>query len=263
MNNPVGICTWSLQNDAAAVMQTLEATGLSHLHLDVSAVDLFADVIGSGAVKVSCTMTGFPQEDYLTLESIRRTGGIIPDDCFERNRQIVVDAIEKTAELGVPYLSFHAGFIDHEDEAGFKQFFRRMNGLADVASDCGVMLLLETGQETAKDLRWFFDIIEHPALGVNFDPANMILYGKGDPVEAVTVLAPWIKHVHIKDAVKAAAPGEWGAEVPWGDGEVGAHAFVRVLGKINYTGALAIEREAGDSRVGDIKLAVERLGENR
>ena len=66
--------------------------------------------------------------------------------------------------------------------------------------------------------------------------------------------------MHIKDAIASKVPGEWGAEVPWGDGEVGAGQFVLALEKIGYAGALAIEREAGDARVDDIKLAAERLG---
>ena len=87
----------------------------------------------------------------------------------------------------------------------------------------------------------------------------MILYDKGDPIEAVRVLAPWIKHIHIKDAIRTTQPGTWGAEVPWGDGQVGTEAFLDVLEEIGFEGALAIEREAGDDRFGDIKLAAERL----
>ena len=121
------------------------------------------------------------------------------------------------------------------------------------------MLLLETGQETAADLRRCLEDLNHPALRVNFDPANMILYGKGYPIAAVRTLAPWIKHVHIKDAVQSAVPGKWGSEVPWGDGEVGSNEFIQTLEEIGYTGALAIEREAGDTRKNDIKLAVNRL----
>ena len=125
-----------------------------------------------------------------------------------------------------------------------------------------MVLLMETGQETAQDLRNCLEDLDHPALGVNFDPANMILYGKGDPIEAVKTLAPWIRHVHIKDATASNTVGEWGTEVPWGDGEVEGKKFVQTLDEIGFSGTLAIEREAGDSRSHDIKLAVKRLGEN-
>jgi L-ribulose-5-phosphate 3-epimerase len=87
----------------------------------------------------------------------------------------------------------------------------------------------------------------------------MILYDKGSPIEAVQTLAPWIKHIHIKDALRTQTPGTWGLEVPWGTGQVGDTEFLKALKQINYEGALAIEREAGDDRLGDIKIAVEAL----
>lgn len=259
MNNPIGICTWSLKNDLNNVLETLEATGLQHLHLDVSAIDAFKPALAEHSLTVSSTMVAFPQEDYSTMDSIKVTGGIMPDDCWERNCEIALDAIRKTAELGIPYLSTHAGFIDHEDQVGYRKFMLRLLELADAAQDNGILLILETGQETATDLRSCLQDLNHPAVGVNFDPANMILYGKGDPIEALEVLAPWIRHVHIKDATATNVPGEWGAEVPWGEGDVDTTAFLAKLDETGYTGALAIEREAGDSRIEDIQLAARRL----
>jgi sugar phosphate isomerase/epimerase len=108
-------------------------------------------------------------------------------------------------------------------------------------------------------LREFLEKLKHPALAVNFDPANMILYGKGNPVEAVSVLAPWIKHVHIKDAIRTKIKGQWGSEVVWGTGEVNTEKFLSILKQAGFKGALAIERESGDDRLGDIKSAVENL----
>ncbi|VGO20494.1 sugar phosphate isomerase/epimerase family protein [Pontiella sulfatireligans] len=259
MKHPLGICSWSLLNNPFDISRTLGKTELTLLHLELVAAPLLREAIAENSWKVSATMLAFPQEDYSSLGSIRETGGIVPDDCWTVNRALTLDAIEKTAEMGVAFLTFHAGFIDHKDAEGYQLFCARMSELADAAQARGVMLLLETGQETATDLRVCLEDLNHPALGVNFDPANMILYGKGDPIEAVRVLAPWIKHVHIKDAVKTAAPGEWGAEVPWGDGEVGCDTFIQTLEEIGYTGALAIEREAGDARMADIQLAAERL----
>lgn len=260
MKQPIGICSWSLSNDLSLIEQTLRDTGVTHLHLEASAFAAFRETIAQNRWTISCMMLGFPQEDYSSLESIRKTGGIIPDDCWETNRALALEAIGKTADAGVGLLSFHAGFIDHNDAAGYQKFCGRMRELADAAQARNVVLLMETGQETAQDLRNCLEDLDHPALGVNFDPANMILYGKGDPIDAVIVLAPWIKHVHIKDATPSNVPGEWGAEVPWGDGEVDGGMFIQTLDKIGFTGVLAIEREAGDARAEDIKLAVKRLG---
>jgi L-ribulose-5-phosphate 3-epimerase len=87
----------------------------------------------------------------------------------------------------------------------------------------------------------------------------MILYNKGNPIEGVRTLAPWVRHIHIKDAIRADQPGTWGQEVVWATGQVDADNFLKTLHEINYSGVLAIEREAGNDRFGDIKTAVERL----
>jgi len=134
-----------------------------------------------------------------------------------------------------------------------------MRHLADAAAEKQITLLMETGQESSQELREFLQELNHPFVGVNFDPANMILYNKDEPAEAVRVLAPWIRHIHIKDAIRTKQPGTWGMEVPWGEGQVGGDSFLKALQEIDYQGTLAIEREAGDDRFGDIRLGVERL----
>ncbi len=260
MNQTIGICSWSLGNDLALVQQTMLDEEIRFLHLETSAYEEFCGAIALYGWTISCTMVGFPQEDYSTLDRIRETGGILPADCWETNRSIVFDAINTTVDAKVSLLSFHAGFIDHNDAVGYQKFCTRMRELADAAQERNIILLMETGQETAQDLRNVLEDLDHPALGVNFDPANMILYGKGDPIEAVKTLEPWIKHVHIKDAVASQVLGEWGVEVPWGDGEVDGEKFIQTLDEIGFSGTLSIEREAGESRVGDIKLAIKRLG---
>jgi sugar phosphate isomerase/epimerase len=263
-NWPVGVCSWSLQTDIAGVAQAMKDLGLEHVHLGVGEAVGEAGRECLEAIKaqdwtVTSTMIGFPQEDYSTLDTIKVTGGIVPDDSWEANRELFRGAAEVTVQLGVKYLSMHAGFIDESDKAHAAKVTERLRTLADVAADAGVILLFETGQETAQELAQFLETLDHKSVGVNFDPANMILYDKGDPIEAVRTLAPWIRHLHVKDATRTKEPGTWGAEVPWGDGEVGMAAFLSVLEEIKFDGAMAIEREAGDDRVGDIKVAMERL----
>ncbi|MGD7652637.1 MAG: sugar phosphate isomerase/epimerase family protein [Verrucomicrobiales bacterium] len=259
MNRTISVCTWSLRNDLERVTEVMKHSTLTGLHLEISAADAFRDAIQSNGWQISSTMVGFPQENYSSLETIRETGGIIPDAEWPKNRELALAAIGKTAEMGVKFLSTHAGFIDHNDAAGYRKFLDRMKELADAAAEAGITLILETGQETAEDLKHFLADLGHPAVGVNFDPANMILYGKGDPIEAIGVLAPWIKHVHIKDATASPVAGKWGAEVPWGTGDVDTAAFYQALDAINYRGAVAIEREAGDQREADITHAANLL----
>jgi sugar phosphate isomerase/epimerase len=264
-NWPIGVCTWSLQTDVDGVAEVMNKIGIDHVHLGVRGAlgadgDDYLAAVQKQNWTVSATMIDFPQEDYSTLESIKVTGGVAPDEYWEQSRELFLGAAEVTVKLGVKYLSMHAGFVDESDAAYAEKFYDRIRTMADAAGEKDLMLLLETGQETAEELRHFMEELNHPAIGVNFDPANMILYDKGDPIEAVRVLAQWIKHIHIKDAIRTEQPGTWGAEVPWGEGQVQPEKFLNALSEIGYDGTLAIEREAGDDRPGDIKLAAERLG---
>lgn len=261
---PIGVCSWSLGNDFDKIGILREQTELNHIHLAVSpALAKKGQSYLSRAQKenwsITATMIDFPQEDYSTLELIKVTGGIVPDKYWNDNRKRVFDAVDITAELGVKYLSLHFGFLDLKDPDSAGKIIDRAKTLADKAKQENIRLLMETGQETATELRQFLEELNHPALGVNFDPANMILYNKGSPVKAVQTLAPWIKHVHIKDALYTQTPGTWGLEVPWNTGQVGGDEFLKVLKIINFNGALAVERESGNNRFGDIQTAVDAL----
>jgi hypothetical protein len=261
---PIGVCSWSLANDFDRIAALADQTHISHIHLAVSPAlgrngKSYLAAVRKGGWCISATMVDFPQEDYSTLESIKATGGIVPDKYWQDNKTRTFDAIDLTADLGVKYLSLHFGFIDREDNFLAQKLADRTKILAERAAKKNITLLMETGQERAAELRQFLQEINHPCLCVNFDPANMLLYDKGDPIEAVEVLSGWIKHVHIKDAVRTKVPGTWGREVPWGAGQVGGDKFLQALEKTGFTGTLAVEREAGDSRFEDIKLAIEKL----
>jgi len=261
---PISVCTWSLGNDFDTLQALAGQTGPFLLHLAISDAlkptgeDYLAKVKATG-LGISATMIDFAHEDYSTLESIKVTGGIVPDEHWPDDEKSVLAAIDLTEKLGVKFLSLHFGFIDPDDPAAEKKLADRTRIIADHAAEKNVTILMETGQETADELKHFLETLNHPALAVNFDPANMLLYDKGDPIKAVKILARWIKHVHIKDATRTQTPGTWGAEVPWSAGEVNPTAFLNALKQIGYTGALAVEREAGDNRLEDIKSAIEKL----
>jgi len=261
---PLGVCSWSLQQEIKDVAASLKKLGISHIHLALGpgigkGGKAYIDFAKKQRWTITCGMIDFPQEDYSSLEAIRRTGGIVPDKQWPANRARFAKACDIATLLGTPYISFHAGFLDHGNMKYARKFFDRMNCLADIAAERKLILLMETGQESAADLSYFLDILEHPAVGVNFDPANMILYNKDEPVDAVKILSPWIRHIHIKDAIRTKKPGTWGMEVPWGDGQAGGSRFLKMLEKTGFKGAVAIEREAGDQRFADIKLAIKRL----
>ena len=269
----LGVCSWSFRLPMDAVAEEMKKMGLTRINLalqpflegderhgraeDAGARERAERRIASGEWKVSATMISFNHEDYTTLDTIRKTGGIMPDEHWDADRTLVEKAAKLTGAWKVPYMLMHAGFLDESNKAAFDKYLYRVKTLRDICQRENVELILETGQETADDLAKFMPLVD--GVGVNFDPANMILYNKGVPVEAVKKIAPWIRHVHVKDAKYTKTPGTWGEEVPWGEGDVNAPLLLKALEDAGFKGVFAIEREGGDNRVGDIALAAKRM----
>ena len=269
----IGVCSWSYQRPLREVADEMAKIGVKGIDLALTpfvapdgrhgveegeeALAFAKAQFASGAWRLFATMISFPQEDYSTLETIRKTGGVVPDDSWPRNREIAAAAAELSGSLGAPYMLFHAGFLDESNPAAYAAYVERVSFVRDACAKAGVQLILESGQETAEDLARFLRDV--PGLYVNFDPANMILYGKGRPMEALETLVPWIRKIHVKDADATAVPGTWGTERPWGEGQVGGAAFIDALNGLGFTGNLTIEREGGDDRAGDIARAAARL----
>ena len=272
-SNRVGVCSWSFQKPLREVAAEMDKMGLTGIHLalgpfihadgrhgNAESAETWAFVkeqVKSGKWRLMSTMIGTVGEDYSTLETIRKTGGIVPDEHWSENQAIVTKGAQLTQELGGKYMSLHGGFLDESDPVAYAKYVARIRWIRDEAKKYGVSVILESGQETAEDLAKFMK--EVPGVGINFDPANMILYAKGQPKEALRTLIPWIKQVHIKDALVTAKPGTWGTEVAWGEGEVGGRTFLEELKALGYKGNYVIEREGGNARVKEISQAAERL----
>jgi sugar phosphate isomerase/epimerase len=201
-------------------------------------------------------MFGCVGEDYATLESIRLTGGVAPDATWEQNRNNIKDTVGLASRMGLKLVTFHAGFIPHQEtDPDYAKMLNRLTEVDAMFAAANVGLGLETGQETAPTLAVLLQKLRRPNLGVNFDPANMILYNQGDPIEALRVLAPWVRQVHVKDATSTKVVGTWGEEVAVGAGEVDWRAFFATIQQLNLAGNFVIEREAGTRRIADIILA--------
>jgi sugar phosphate isomerase/epimerase len=266
----LGVCSWSLQVDnvpdlvrlAREVGAEVVQVGLGDPnHGSWKEGRRFLAALKDSGLRVSGTMIGYPGEDYTTPQTIQRTGGF--GDAARRTERLATfrRAAEETAELGLEILLSHAGFIPEEGDPARSSFLDCLRSAAEIAGRNGVIFAMETGQETARLLRETLDELDSDSLGVNFDPANMILYDMGDPIEAISILGPDIVHVHAKDARRTAVKGAWGSEVPLGDGEVGMEAFVRALDAAGYDGPLCVEREVGTQaeRVRDIRRGIEVL----
>jgi sugar phosphate isomerase/epimerase len=264
----LGVCSWSLRPESAAALVTaIRDLGLPLVQLALDPVaekpEAFGDaitLIRDAGMEVASGMLEAVGEDYSTLETIAATGGVRLDEHWPATRERARVAAAMAGEFGIPLVTMHAGFIPHDaTDPGRAIVLDRLREIADLFQADGVKLGLETGQESAATLVEALDALDHPNVGVNFDPANMILYGMGDPVEAIRTLASRVVQVHAKDATPTATPGTWGAEVPLGTGAVDWDTFLPEVLAISPAVNVIIEREAGDDRAGDIAVAKTRL----
>jgi L-ribulose-5-phosphate 3-epimerase len=260
----LAVCSWSLQPSTPGELAShLKDIGIPRVQLALDPLRESASswgdtesVFRQQGIQIISGMFGCVGEDYSTLDTIRVTGGIAPDSTWDRNLSNVKATASLARKLGLKLVTFHAGFVPHDpSDPAFGKMLARLRTVAEVFAAESIELGLETGQETAPALAEFLRAIERTNLGVNFDPANMILYDKGNPIDAVRTLAPWIRQVHLKDAVRTKVPGTWGEEVTAGTGQVDWPAFFRTLSEAGFKGNLVIEREAGSQRVLDIKQA--------
>jgi sugar phosphate isomerase/epimerase len=260
----LAVCSWSLQpSDPRDLIEKLRAVGILRLQLALDPLRESPKVWGDAdkifldhGVSVVSGMVACVGEDYSTLESIRLTGGIAPDKTWEQNLENFRFEAALAAKLGLKLVTFHAGFLPPEEiHAPRSKMRERLAAVAGVFGAQRISVGLETGQETALELAELLRELNLPNVGVNFDPANMILYDKGDPVEGLRKLAAWIRQVHIKDAKRTRVPGVWGEEVPMGSGDVRWPEFFAALRDISFRGDLCFEREAGNQRVADIQTA--------
>jgi sugar phosphate isomerase/epimerase len=197
-------------------------------------------------------------EDYTSLETIAKTGGLRRDEMWESTLENAKRVGDVAAQMEISLVTFHAGFIPEEQCGERIKMLDRLRELTEEFANRGLQLGLETGQERANNVTTVLEELSQPSLGVNFDPANMILYGKGDPIEAMQMLIPWVKQVHIKDAQQTDVAGTWGTEVVSGKGDVNWNAFLKLVPEECN---LVIERECGENRIDDIKRAKAMLEE--
>ncbi len=260
------ICSWSLRPEGPDdLFESIDQLECRRIQLALSPLvheperwtGVF-DLLKTHQIEIVSGMMALAGEDYTSRESIARTGGVRPDATWEANREHAVRIAGLAADHDINLVTFHAGFLPESNgDAERLVMLRRLAEIADLFATRGVEIAFETGQESAATLLAVLDELDRQNVGVNFDPANMILYGTGDPIDALRRLAINVRQIHIKDATPPVAPGEWGTEVPVGDGAVDWRAFVKEVLGWRRAVDLVIERESGEHRAEDIARAIE------
>lgn len=205
----------------------------------------FLDRLGTLGLSITAVFGGFEGESYADIPTVTRTVGLVPPATRAARTQEMKEIADFARLLGVDVVALHLGFVPHDAaDQLYRQVLDVTRDLCDHCRGLGQALHLETGQEPADTLLAFIADVGRDNLFINFDPANMILYGSGEPIEALEKVGRYVRSVHCKDATWAARPGqEWGAEVPLGQGAVGMERYLRTLDKLGYRGPLTIERE--------------------
>jgi sugar phosphate isomerase/epimerase len=267
--NGLAVCSWSLQpTDHKDLATKVKASGLSRVQLALDPLrtgawkeQITAAHLREQGIQVISGMMSTRGEDYSTLRSIERTGGVRSDEHWGENLLAAQANAALARRLELPLVTLHAGFLPHDPESPLRAtMVTRLRQVLDALGAQGVDVGLETGQEDADTLLSVLDELGRMNAGVNFDPANMILYGKGDPVEALRRLAPHVRQIHIKDAIAATTRGEWGTEVPVGEGGVDWREFFAVVREADLDVGFVIERESGEQRIEDVRTAMRIVG---
>ncbi len=251
-NLEIGLMFWGERNPRLAV-RGIKSLGLrcgqlgipGHVPIE-EVTPLWKETLAEEDFAVTVVFASYLGESYADIPTVQSTVGFIPAatraEREERTRRIV----DFGAALGIPSFACHIGFVPEDrrnpDYAAIRDIVRR---ICDYTAQRRMTFALETGQEPAHVMKAFIEDVGRDNLRINFDPANLILYGTGDPIEALAVLAPWVASVHVKDGnwPPRDKPGSLGTEMPLGEGSVGIERFVAKLKQIDYRGPLTIERE--------------------
>jgi sugar phosphate isomerase/epimerase len=205
----------------------------------------FLDRLGELNLRLTAVFGGFVGESYADIPTVTRTVGLVPPETRAERTTEMKEIADFARRLGCNVVALHLGFVPHDaSDPLYDQVLAVTRDICDHCRSQSQALHLETGQEPAPALLQFISDVQRDNLFINFDPANMILYGSGEPIEALELVGKCVRSVHCKDAKWAAKPGqEWGCEVALGEGDVGMERYLRTLDKIGYHGPLTIERE--------------------
>ncbi len=267
----VGVCSWSWGMDVPSVLKQMKLKGIGGIQLATTPwvvdelseeqkkdfggkepldvlTDLYSEVL-LGELDIMSTMVSFPYEEYTSRQTVYDSDGLMftkdkyghdPEEVWKEEREILGRAALLTWELGVKYLTLMPGFLSKDWDLAME----RVKEACDTCSKYDVILLLDTGEDSAEDLANFLDKmdVKYPdiQLGVSFDPGNFLIYQSGDPIKAFDTLFPWIGQIHVTDGIENAAWDD--CLVAWGEGDVsGKYNFLQHVHDSEYSGNLLIE----------------------
>jgi len=227
--------------------------------------DELKKAIDDTGITITTVFCGYDGESYADIPTVQRTVGLVNRDTLAERLSKTFEIADFAEKLGVKRIAAHIGFVPEDTSSElYQEVVDTIRKIADYCKPKEMVFALETGQEAAEALLQFIKDVDRDNIRVNFDPANMILYGSGEPIPALELLAEYVDGVHCKDGKWPKKEGELGTEYPLGQGDVGIDKFIATLEKIGYEGPLTIEREiTGEEQKKDIIEAIELLNKLR
>ncbi len=189
------------------------------------------------------------------------TLGLVPAEYRQMRIKELMKGADFAKKIGVVNVATHLGFIpETPNTAEYTSLVCAVRTLAQYIKENGQYFLLETGQETPVTMRRLIEDVGTGNMGVNFDSANLILYGKANPLDALDVFGEYVREMHAKDGCYPTDGKNLGKETPIGQGKVDFPKIIKKLKDIGYTGAVTIEREiSGEEQLKDIIAAKKYL----
>jgi sugar phosphate isomerase/epimerase len=231
--------------------------------------DLFSDemaerVVAASAeydVEVTTIWTGYPGPAVWNFYDGPVTIGLVPEQYRTERVAALKRGADFAVKVGVPSITTHVGFIpENPSNPLYPGVVDALREVVDYCRARDLAFCFETGQETPVVLLRVIEELGKDNLGINLDPANLLMYGKANPVDALDVFGQYVLGVHAKDGEYPTNGRNLGVEKPLGEGRVGFPKLIAKLKELGYTGALTIEREiSGPKQIEDIRHAIELL----
>jgi len=214
-------------------------------------------------VEVTTLWTGLPGPAVWNFIEGPATIGLVPELHRAERVATLKQGADFAVRVGAPSITTHVGFIpENPGDPLYPGVIDALNEVVGYCKQLGVTFCFETGQETPTTLLRVIEDLGYDNLGVNLDPANLLLYGKANPVDALDIIGKYVCGVHAKDGEYPTNGRYLGVEKPLGEGRVNFQALVPKLKALGYAGALTIEREiSGPKQIEDIRRAIELLSE--
>lgn len=234
-------------------LSVIQVSKLSDSYYSEEGALKFTELLENYGIEASAVCIVHEGERYDDWETVEKTVGYLPPETLPKRLEYSRRCIDFAAAIGAPIVTTHMGILPKDpSSSGYERLLRAVREVAGYCRNKGVALALETGQETGVELLEFISRVGED-VKVNFDGANLILYGLDDPLGALDILKDFIVHVHAKDGLPPIRPGLLGREVPLGEGKAEVCKTVRNLVKSGYTGPFIMEIYAGADRLLELR----------